>query len=172
MSLCQHSYTVLITNLANHVQPIIRYELGDSVTVDPDPCPCGSPLPSVQVIGRTDEILAFRSLKETSIRVLPLALWSVIKETPGVVRFQAIQTGSEKLTIRLETKKLDDTNGVWQVLEQRVHDYLTMQGLVNVSVEQDPTPPARDTRSGKFRHVWAEFREDNQTPKEQILSGQ
>jgi phenylacetate-coenzyme A ligase PaaK-like adenylate-forming protein len=168
----QHSYTVLITNLANHVQPIIRYELGDSVTVDPDPCPCGSPLPSVQVIGRTDEILAFRLRNGTSIRVLPLALWSVIKETPGVLRFQAIQTGPAKLTIRLETKKLDDTNGVWQVLEQRVYDYLTMQGLVNVSVEQDPTPPARDARSGKFRHVWAEFREDNQTPKEQILSGQ
>ncbi|HLO15065.1 MAG TPA: hypothetical protein VK206_09560 [Anaerolineales bacterium] len=156
----QHSHTVLITNLANHVQPIIRYELGDSVTVDPDPCPCGSPLPSVQVIGRTDEILAFHSLNGTSIRVLPLALWSVIKETPGVLRFQAIQTGPAKLTVRLETKKLGDTNCIWQVLEQRVHDYLTMQGLVNVTVEQDATPPARDAHSGKFRHVWAEFPED------------
>jgi phenylacetate-coenzyme A ligase PaaK-like adenylate-forming protein len=164
----QHSHTVLITNLTNHVQPIIRYELGDSVTVDPEPCPCGSPLPSVQVIGRTDEILAFRSRNGTSIRVLPLALWSVIKETPGLLRFQAIQTGPAKLAIRLETKKLDDTNGVWQVLEQRVHDYLTLQGLVEVSVEQDATPPTRDARSGKFRHVWAEFREDYPAPEEQL----
>lgn len=168
----QHSYTVLITNLANHVQPIIRYELGDSVTVDPEPCPCGSPLPSVQVIGRTDEILAFRSRNGTSIRVLPLALWSVIKETPGVLRFQAIQTGPAKLTIRLETKKLGDTNGVWQVLEQRVHDYLTMQGLVNVTVEQDSTPPARDARSGKFRHVWAELPQSRPEPESQILAEQ
>jgi phenylacetate-CoA ligase len=167
----QHSHTVLITNLANHVQPIIRYELGDSVTVDPDPCPCGSPLPSVQVIGRTDEILAFRSPNGISIRVLPLALWSVIKETPGVVRFQAIQTGSAKLTIRLETKMMSDVNSVWQLLEQRVRYYLTSQGLVNVSVEQDATPPVRDARSGKFRHVWAEVQEDCQASKEQVLSG-
>ena len=168
----QLSHTVLITNLANHVQPIIRYELGDSVTVDPDPCPCGSPLPAVQVIGRTDEILAFRSPNGIFIRVLPLALWSVIKETPGVLRFQVIQTGPAKLRIRLETKKPPHTNGVWQVLKQRVHDYLTAQGLANVSIEHDATPPARDARSGKFRHVWAEFQEEYPAPKEQISSGQ
>ena len=33
-------------NLIN-VQPLIRYDLGDSVTVFPTPCPCGSPLPSI-----------------------------------------------------------------------------------------------------------------------------
>ena len=166
------SHTVLITNLANYVQPIIRYELGDSVTFSPDPCPCGSPLPSVQVIGRSDEILVFRSPNGTSIRILPLALWSVIKETPGVLRFQAIQIGPVKLTIRLETKKLGDTDCLWQALEQRVHDYLTMQGLVNVSVEQDVTPPARDVRSGKYRHVWAEFQGDHRIPREKVSSRQ
>ena len=87
------------------------------------------------------------------------------------MRFQAIQTGPAKLTIRLETKKLEDTSGAWQVLEERVHDYLTMQGLVNVSVEQDATPPTRDPRSGKYRHVWAEFQEDYSAPKEQVLNG-
>lgn len=39
------SHTVLLTNLANRVQPIVRYDLGDSVIERPDPCPCGSPLP-------------------------------------------------------------------------------------------------------------------------------
>ena len=32
------SHTVLLTNLANRVQPIIRYDLGDSVVIEPDPC--------------------------------------------------------------------------------------------------------------------------------------
>src|SRR5205823_10944439 len=36
---------VLVTNLYNLVQPLIRYEVGDVVTVSPSPCPCGSPLP-------------------------------------------------------------------------------------------------------------------------------
>lgn len=51
------SHSVLITNLANHVQPVIRYDLGDSVMLDPGPCPCGSPLPTIRVAGRTDETL-------------------------------------------------------------------------------------------------------------------
>lgn len=49
------SHTVLVTNLANRVQPVIRYDLGDSITWHPDPCPCGSPLPAITVHGRADE---------------------------------------------------------------------------------------------------------------------
>lgn len=34
------SHTVLLTNLANRVQPLIRYDLGDSVTLLDRPCQC------------------------------------------------------------------------------------------------------------------------------------
>ena len=44
------SHTVLLTNLANRVQPLIRYDLGDSVLARPDPCPCGNPLPAIRVL--------------------------------------------------------------------------------------------------------------------------
>jgi hypothetical protein len=40
-----------------------------------------------------------------------------------------------------------------------------------VLIERDAKPPTRDPRSGKFRHVWAEFQEDYLAPKEQVLSG-
>jgi len=46
------SHTVLLTNLANYVQPIIRYELGDSVTLLAECCPCGNQLPAVRIEGR------------------------------------------------------------------------------------------------------------------------
>ncbi len=39
---------VLITYLANRIQPIIRYRMGDRVAMDADPCICGSPFPSIQ----------------------------------------------------------------------------------------------------------------------------
>ena len=47
------SHTVLLTNLANRVQPIIRYDLGDSIIAKPEPCACGSRLPAIQVEGGT-----------------------------------------------------------------------------------------------------------------------
>lgn len=158
----QQSHTVLITNLANHVQPILRYELGDSVAFDPDPCPCGSPLPSVHVVGRTDEILTFKSPGGVMVHVLPLALWSVIKETPGVLRFQAVQTEPDKLTVRLEVKEFDEVNAVWYALRQRVHAFLAAQGLANVTIERSAELPRRDPRSGKYRHIWADNKK-NQT---------
>src|SRR5436190_24310157 len=49
---------VLLTNLYNSVQPFLRYEISDVVTLSPDPCPCGSPLPLIlRVEGRTDEVV-------------------------------------------------------------------------------------------------------------------
>ena len=35
------SDALLVTNLANYVQPVIRYQLGDSVVVSNEPCQCG-----------------------------------------------------------------------------------------------------------------------------------
>lgn len=41
----EQSHTLLLTNLANCVQPILRYDLGDTIVVRPERCPCGNPLP-------------------------------------------------------------------------------------------------------------------------------
>jgi hypothetical protein len=47
----EQSHTVLLSNLANRVQPILRYDLGDSVIARPDPCPRGRPAPPIRVRG-------------------------------------------------------------------------------------------------------------------------
>lgn len=153
------SHTVLITNLANHVQPIIRYELGDSLTVDPDPCPCGSPLPSVRVIGRTDEILTFTTLDGEKVQLLPLALSTVVEETPGVRRCQIIQTGANRLEVRMEAAYALNSDMVWESVRQNLVTFLATHKLTQVSVERSQQVPAIDPRSGKFRQVWAELRD-------------
>ena len=48
-----------MTNLANYVQPVIRYQLGDSVVISDRRCACGTPLATISVEGRTDEVLRF-----------------------------------------------------------------------------------------------------------------
>ncbi len=153
----QPSHTVLVTNLANRVQPIIRYDLGDSVTVVPEPCPCGSTLPVIRVEGRTDEILAFPLANGQTIHLLPLALSTVVEETAGVRRCQLIQKGPATLAVRLEAVTAGKEDVVWQVVETRLHSYLTAQGLSTVTIERSSEPPQRDPHSGKFRHVWSEW---------------
>lgn len=150
------SERLLITNLANRVMPIIRYELGDRVTLSRDACECGITLPVVNVEGRTDEILRFKSLGGGSIPVLPLALWSVLKETPGVLKFQAIQIACDELKIRLEPKHTEEAEEVWTRVHINASDFLKQQGLDNVRIVCATEPPMRDPKSGKFRNVWAE----------------
>jgi phenylacetate-CoA ligase len=152
----QLSDRTLITNLANRVMPIIRYELGDRVTLLPEKCDCGITLPLIKVEGRTDEILRFQSPSGGLIPVLPLALWSVLKETPGVLKFQAIQTAPDALKIRLEAKHAEECEAVWKRVYVNARDYLTQQGLGNVNIVRAEEPPMRDPKSGKFRNVWAE----------------
>jgi phenylacetate-coenzyme A ligase PaaK-like adenylate-forming protein len=152
----QLSDRTLITNLANRVMPIIRYELGDRVSLLSEPCDCGITLPVVQVEGRTDEVLRFKSSSGVLIPVLPLALWSVLKETPGVLKFQAIQTAPDELRIRLEAKHAEVCEEVWKRVYSNGCHYLTQQGLDNVRIVRALEPPMRDPQSGKFRNVWAQ----------------
>lgn len=152
----QLSDRTLITNLANRVMPIIRYELGDRVSLSPEPCTCGITLPVVNVEGRTDDILRFTASGGQVVPVLPLALWSVIKETPGVLRFQAIQTAPETIKIRLEGKHAADDAPTWERVNANANAYFASQGLSNVEIFRAPEAPVRDPKSGKFRNIWKE----------------
>ena len=152
----QPSYTVLLTNLANRVQPVIRYDLGDSITMRPDPCPCGSPLPALRVTGRRSAILHMQAPTGARIAILPLALSTVIEEVPGVHRFQVIQKAAVTLRIRLEVLPGAEPSQVWDTVASNLRAYLSAQGLPSVVLEHDAVPPQRDLVSGKFRHVWSE----------------
>jgi phenylacetate-coenzyme A ligase PaaK-like adenylate-forming protein len=166
----QVSHKVLITNLANRVQPFIRYEMGDRVTVNPEPCACGSPLPSITVEGRNDDILRFTNLGGQTVPIMPMALWSVIKDTPGAYRFQAIQTAPEQLKVRLQAKITGEESAVWELVKQRVQNYFENHGLLNVKLVLAPEPPTPNPVSGKFRYVWAELEESHLMSESRIWS--
>jgi phenylacetate-CoA ligase len=149
------SRTVLLTNLANRVQPIIRYDLGDSITVKPEPCACGSYLPAIRVEGRSDDVLALRADDGSIVQLMPLALATVVEEEAGVHRFQLVQTGPESLSVRL-AMTTDAGRETWQKLERVLHSYLAAQGLAHVSVTRDLALPQPEARSGKLRQVIAQ----------------
>ncbi|MGS0758893.1 phenylacetate--CoA ligase family protein, partial [Roseateles sp. GG27B] len=77
-------HTTLLTNLANHLQPLIRFDLGDSLTVASQPCRCGSALPVVEVQGRRDDALSVPGLDGHAVTLLPLALSTVLEDGAGL----------------------------------------------------------------------------------------
>ncbi|GGG51975.1 hypothetical protein GCM10011374_13380 [Kocuria dechangensis] len=149
----RRSDSVLVTNLANRVQPVIRYELGDSVVLGADPCACGSPLPTIRVEGRTDEILRVAGDGGGEVVLLPMAVSTVVEETPGVLRHQVLQTGPAALAVRLEETPGADRDEVWSRVRARLGLFLREQGAGGVAVERAGEPPRPDPRSGKLRHV-------------------
>ncbi len=103
-------------------------------------------------------MLAFPSPTAETVHLLPLALATVVEDTPGVYRYQVVQTGPTRLEVRLEVAPMAQPDQVWEAVQQRLREYLASQGLSTVTVERGATPPMRDPRTGKYRHVWAERR--------------
>jgi phenylacetate-coenzyme A ligase PaaK-like adenylate-forming protein len=143
------SHTVLLTNLANRVQPLLRYDLGDSVTVSPEPCPCGNRLPAIRVEGRHDDTLAFADASGRSVKLLPLVLSTVLEEDAHVNDFQLVKTAPAHLAIRLGACEHARAEAARAAL--RAH--LQSVGLAAVKVALDGLPPQRDAASGKLRRV-------------------
>ncbi|MFT4194737.1 MAG: phenylacetate--CoA ligase family protein, partial [Ottowia sp.] len=98
----QLAHTVLLTNLANLVQPLIRYDLGDKLVVLPGRCACGSAMARIEVEGRRDDVLRVPARKHgETISLLPLALCTVVEEEGGVFDFQLRQRGPHTLVLRV-----------------------------------------------------------------------
>jgi phenylacetate-coenzyme A ligase PaaK-like adenylate-forming protein len=149
------SHTVLLTNLANRVQPIIRYDLGDSIAFDPEPCACGRPFPALRVEGRSDDVLRLTDARGKRIELLPLALTTVVEEQAGIHQFQIIQKAPDALAIRLQAPRGTGPRVLRRKVECALRAYLDTQGLPAVALRFEPGPLERSAASGKLRRVVA-----------------
>ena len=85
---------LLVTNLYNLVQPLLRLEVTDLVTIDPDPCPCGRILARMKTIyGRSDDVLSLCARDGGQVAVHPLH-FALLTRDPQVGEFQVIQEGA------------------------------------------------------------------------------
>ncbi len=150
------SYTALLTNLANRVQPILRYDIGDGVTEISGPCRCGSPLPGIHVEGRRDEVLRLRTETGRTVAILPMALATVVEETPGVRSYQIIQAGPTRIRLRVEEAQGHLPAEVRGLVAERLRTYLAEQGLASIEVEPTEKRPVRDAAGGKLRQIVAD----------------
>ena len=97
----QVSHTTLLTNLANHLQPLIRFDIGDRIALGGERCPCGCALPVVQVQGRSDDAIVLPGADGAPVTLLPLALTTVLEDEAGVFDFELQQLGPGRLRLAL-----------------------------------------------------------------------
>lgn len=144
--------TTLLTHLANHVQPLIRYDLGDRVRLRPGRCACGSHLPAVDVLGRDDDTLHLELPGRRPVPVVPLAIATVLEEEAGLFDFQLLQQGPAELLLStglpasLARPRLARAR-------QALGDFLSTQGAPGVRIHCRSGAPCPRGRSGKAKRV-------------------
>ena len=138
------SASVLLTVLANDVQPFVRYDLGDCLRFHADPCPCGSPFRSFQVEGR----------EATLVRVEGVTLSPLVfdLEHEHARRIQLVQTGEREFEVRIEPAEEAAAGVVFDEVVQSVKSVFRDNGLADVAVRESRSPPEL-TASGKFHQV-------------------
>lgn len=141
---------VLITNLANKIQPFIRYELTDRVIVHDEKCACGRTSRWVEIEGRTDDILGFGN----GVRIAPMSLYKILEEVPGMSRFQLVQRAADKLELRLIA---DDKNVSFEYAKKSLTDYFAEKGASGIEIVMSEDLPMPDKVSGKFKHIYKDF---------------
>jgi len=141
---------ILITNLANYIQPFIRYEVSDRIIVHDEGCKCGKKTCWLEVEGRTDDILIFENGK----LVAPMSLYKILVEIDGVNRFQLIQKSYKKLELRLVA---DNKDVVFEKVKERLVDFLNSRGIFGVLIYLSEDIPSSDKISGKYKHIYKDF---------------
>ena len=146
---------VLVTNLANFVQPLIRFEVSDVVTIDPEPCPCGRTLRRMSSVdGRADAVLKLPGTAGERIPVHPLQ-FGVITADRGVREFQVLQRG-DGVRVRVVVREGEPAGVVAERLRERVGDRLAALGVRDPHVEVEPCPALERPPAGKLQLVVAE----------------
>jgi phenylacetate-coenzyme A ligase PaaK-like adenylate-forming protein len=143
---------VLITNLANLVQPIIRYEIGDRVTMAAEPCSCGSQLPLIaRVEGRDSDMLTLPTnsgVREVSAGIVQVAVESLL----DVREYQLVQTANNRVRVLLEPLpdvSFDRDQATRIIGEQLRANGIEPECVVALDVVRRLAAPA----DGKFKRV-------------------
>jgi phenylacetate-coenzyme A ligase PaaK-like adenylate-forming protein len=148
----EFSHHTWLTNLANLTQPLIRYELHDRLRFVAAPCPCGNPLPVIEVQGRSDDALSLPGRNGRPVTVLPLALESVIEEGCGITEFQLLHHTDGALELRLPSRGSTDLAAAARCREVLLA-WLAEQGAKPPRLLLSHAAPQCQTGSGKLRRV-------------------
>ena len=152
----QASHSTLLTNLANFVQPLIRYDLGDQMTVHPQRCDCGSSLPVIEVRGRRDDPLLMAGHNGRLVTLLPLALTTVLEDEAGVFDFQLRQQDDHTLVLRLDLLGAEAAAAAARCVSA-LAQFAVTQGLAGLRVLTELGRAVPRGRSGKPQRVVAQM---------------
>jgi phenylacetate-coenzyme A ligase PaaK-like adenylate-forming protein len=143
---------VLLTNLINYAQPLIRYELTDSVVESPLPNPTGRPWRRLlSVDGRTADILYLRGQDGATAVVHPSVLGSAVAPIAEVGEYSFVYDARGlHAQVVLAPEAATD---IPERLRQALIAAVASTGAVAPAVDVQPVPALPREPGGKLRLV-------------------
>jgi phenylacetate-CoA ligase len=143
---------LLLTNLYNYTQPLIRYQMHDEIVMNQQPCGCGSPLPTMRnLAGRQEEFLWFYTADGKRDYLHPIVLVELF--VAGLRKFQVIQTQRNEMLMKVIVE--GNQAAVLAAIRQRMQAIFCGKKLdttvkLNLEVVQDIP---NDPKTGKYKLI-------------------
>lgn len=139
---------LVVTSFTNEGTPLIRYDIGDSLTLEDEnkTCSCGNNNPMVrEILGRIDDYIYSPEIGKINLGNVS----NTLKDTVGIMQFQAIQDELNKITVKLIIDKEEFSNTIEKKFIQNWRERIgNNMELVLEYVDEIPVEA-----SGKFRIV-------------------
>jgi len=150
---------LLVTSLFSRTQPLIRYEMNDSVRLSAEPCSkCGLPFTFIEGIqGRVEDALSMQGAKGGSILIQPLVFNRVMDILP-VSGWQVIQETDSSLTVLLSGAR----NGIRDdAVSDAIRKELALEGVVIPLIRVQRVNEIPKNASGKAPLIKSNIHQDH-----------
>lgn len=146
------SGNLLITNLFNYTQPLIRYKMNDEIILDNKACKCSWPFPLMKTIaGREEDFLWFEKADGSKAYIHPLVMAALFVE--GLKKFKVIQTSMN--SIKMQVIIGNDKEKITKSIHHKMYEVLQekeLENVVKVTIEE-VTELENDKLTGKFKLI-------------------
>lgn len=152
---------LIVTDLHKRIQPIIRYELNDIITVSPDQCPCGSSFRVIERIqGRSDDLFWARSAASGEWQwIFPdYVSRAIITSSEKIDEYQAVQTSPSSVSIYIKLKDpAQEGEFEREALIANIVELFEAYRCERPSVQVRLAAPEVNRRSGKLVRIRIDF---------------
>lgn len=149
----EKSAKIYLTNLINRVQPVIRYEITDCVTIHSERCGCGKKSKWLEISGRTADVLRFDT--KNGVRGIPsFGLYMRVYDLLCLKRFQVIVHRGNIVELRIVPSDGFDLQQAFDTCAENIKDYLGKNGVSDVRIILSEREPERDEKNMKFKAIY------------------
>lgn len=139
---------ILVTDLTNYVQPIIRYYMSDRIRIHTEPCACGSSFPVMEIRGRVGENITVGG-KE----ILGLSLIYILEKVEGVFHIQLVQTGETSFEVRMIPEEESKKQEIFETFKKNAEEFFLENECGEVQIVLSSEGLIHNANGGKIKPI-------------------